>query len=143
MIPLTVGEVMTSPVETVTEGLTATEAARRMREFGVGGLPVLDGGRVRGLVTESDVLEVVAAGLNPAETHLGVCMSTPVVTATPEENIMDVAARMREHSVRRVPVLDGDELVGIVTTTDLAHYLPRLRATILRERTAVRLPPPG
>jgi CBS domain-containing protein len=79
MIPLTVGEVMTSPVETVTEGLTATEAARRMRE----------------------------------------------------------------HSVRRVPVLDGDELVGIVTTTDLAHYLPRLRATILRERTAVRLPPPG
>jgi CBS-domain-containing membrane protein len=64
------------------------------------------------------------------------CMVSPVVTISSDESVVSAGKQMREHSVRRMPVLDDGELVGIVTTTDLAHYLPRLRASIRRERTA-------
>jgi CBS domain-containing protein len=62
-------------------------------------------------------------------------MVTPVVTVEAGDTVLDAGKRMRTHDVRRLPVLDDGELVGIVTTTDLVHYLPRLRATIRRERT--------
>ncbi|WP_283241371.1 cyclic nucleotide-binding/CBS domain-containing protein [Haloterrigena sp. H1] len=61
-------------------------------------------------------------------------MNTAVVTVTSDKSIREAAALMREHSVQHLPVVDDDEVVGILTTTNLAHYLPRLRRNILRSR---------
>jgi CBS domain-containing protein len=79
-------------------------------------------------------MQQVAAGADIDSVRVATFLSTPIVTIDRTENIHAAAALMKEHSIRRLPVTDDGDLVGILTTTDLTHYLPRLRNTILRER---------
>jgi CBS domain-containing protein len=135
MISLKVDIAMTAPVETTTADLSAADAAKTMRNSGIGALVVLDGaGDVAGIVTQSDVLGLVASDGDVASATVGEICSTPVATVDADANLLDAAEVMKDNSVRRLPVFDGDDLVGIVTTTDLTHYMPRLRNTILRDR---------
>jgi CBS domain-containing protein len=132
---------MSSPVQTVTAECSAVEAAQRMRADGVGSLVVRDDtDAIAGIVTQSDIIEVLAAAADMATTTVADLMSSPVVTVGSDDRILAAAELMKDNSVRRLPVVDDGELVGIVTTTDLTHYLPRLRGTILRNR-AVLDPP--
>ena len=135
MISLNVDTAMTAPVETTTADRSAAAAAKTMRDSGIGALVVLDDAdEVSGIVTQSDVLGLVASDADVANATIEAICSTPVVTVDADANLLDAAELMKDHSVRRLPVFDDDELVGIVTTTDLTHYMPRLRKTILRER---------
>jgi CBS domain-containing protein len=116
-------------VVTVTPTTTLAECAKIMREQHVGSVVVIDdeGSRdtPRGIVTDRDVVvEAVAVGLDPSTLTAGDVMTTPLATVRDSDDILDALARMREHGVRRLPVLDdAGNLSGIVTVDNLLEAL--------------------
>jgi CBS domain-containing protein len=136
MIDQFVGDVMTQSVRTIPPEMTACDVATLFADHDIGSAVVVDPetGEYRGIVTESDIMQQVAAGADIESTRVATFLSTPLVTIDRTEDIHAAATLMKEHSIRRLPVTDDGHLVGILTTTDLTHYLPRLRNTILRGR---------
>ena len=117
-----ISDVMTREVESIGPDDTLQEAAQRMKDFGVGPLPVCENHSVVGMVTDRDItLRAVASGLDPATTAVRDVMSDEIVCCF-EDQEAEVAARlMQSKQIRRVLVLDRDKkLVGIVTLADLA-----------------------
>lgn len=129
MIEKTVETAMSGAVETVSPGATARVAANLLRREEVGSLVVEADGAVRGIVAESDFVALVGENAAPT-TPVSTFMSAPVVTIGPETSLAAAATTMREEGVKKLPVVADGELVGIVTTTDLAHFLPRYRTEV-------------
>jgi CBS domain-containing protein len=135
-----VSDVMTENVFTVTPDTPLSTAANRMLEFGVSGMPVVDDGRVVGVLSETDVLykereaperhglldwiahypDDPPSGKLEAKTA-GQAMTTPAVTIAPERHVADAAALMLELGIDRLPVVSGGLLAGIVTRTDIVR----------------------
>jgi len=136
MIDQFVGKVMSQSVRTVPPETTARDVATLFAEHDIGSAVVVDPetGEFSGIITESDIMQQVAAGADIGSVRVAAFLSTPLVTIASTEDIHVAATLMKEHSIRRLPVTDDGDLVGILTTTDLTHYLPRLRNTILRDR---------
>ncbi|MDG5778760.1 CBS domain-containing protein [Haloarculaceae archaeon H-GB11] len=136
MIEQIVGDVMTQSVRTVPPETTACDVATLFADQNIGSAIVVDPmtGEYSGIVTESDIMQQVAAGADIESVRVSTFLSTPVVTIASTEDIHTAATLMKEHSIRRLPVTEDGDLVGMLTTTDLTHYLPRLRNTILRGR---------
>lgn len=122
-------EIMTRNVECVTPQDDLAHAARMMRDLDVGLLPVVDSNdgslRLTGVITDRDIaLRHVAEGHGP-ECRVEEAMSRKdLVVARPDDDVDDVMRLMREHQVRRVPVVDDGRLVGIVAQADLATDTP-------------------
>jgi len=127
MIPLRVDEVMSAPVETSPTDASVTAAAMWMRDAGVGSLVVVDGEAV-GIVTRTDLVNALAGAdeRDPVELTVEDVMSRPLLTVPADASIEEAAGMLREHDVKRLAVVDDGALAGIVTTTDLIHYLSRL-----------------
>jgi CBS domain-containing protein len=117
-----VSQVMTSDVQTVNADQTAREAASFMLRAEAGSIPVLEGDKVIGMITDRDIaVRGVAEGRGP-ETPVRDLMSDGIICARDDENVADVAQRMSAEQVRRLPVLDADDrLCGIVSLGDLAR----------------------
>src|SRR5215213_5905762 len=117
-----VSEVMTSDVQTVSADQTAREAANFMLRAEAGSIPVTEGDRVIGIITDRDIaVRSVAEGRGP-ETPVRDLMSDGIICAREDDEVEDVARRMGEEQVRRLPVLDADDrLCGIVSLGDLAR----------------------
>lgn len=117
-----VSEVMTTEVETISADQTAREAAGFMLRADTGSIPVCDGDKVIGMITDRDIaVRGVAEGRGP-DTPVSELMSDGIVCAHEDEDIQLVARRMSEEQVRRLPVVDTEEkLVGIVSLGDLAR----------------------
>jgi CBS domain-containing protein len=114
---------MARPI-TITSTDTVTAAAVAMREADVGLVVLENDARLVGVLTDRDiVVRCVAAGLAPHDTPAAQICSRDVITINPNEEAPAAAAVMREHSVRRLPVVDGDELVGVISLGDLAVQL--------------------
>ena len=111
---------------------TALVAATLMNERGIGGLVVLDGGRVAGMFTERDILRrVVAMRRDPATTPVREVMTTPVAFCRQETTLDECRAVMTEKRIRHLPVVDEKGVCGIVTIGDLmAHDVKDREATI-------------
>jgi CBS domain-containing protein len=118
----TVRDVMTTDMSEVDLDTTLVEVARVMRDNGVGDVLVTDGGQLRGIMTDRDiVVRAVAEGLDPSrETADTVFSGEGLVTTAPDASIDDAAQLMRERSVRRVPVVEDGRAIGIVSIGDLA-----------------------
>ncbi len=117
----TVREVMTAKPVALQSGTTLQEAARAMRDHDVGSVVVLDDDVVRGIVTDRDiVVRAVAEGRDPATTVLAEISSERVVTVSPDDPVDRAVALMREHAVRRLPVVENGRPAGIVSIGDLA-----------------------
>jgi CBS domain-containing protein len=113
-------DVMTESVVTAAPDATVREVAETMRERNVGSVVLVDGGRAVGFVTDRDLtVSVLADGREGTDLASGYA-SAPVVVGGPEMDVSEAADVMVEHGIRRLPVLDGDELIGIVTLDDLA-----------------------
>jgi len=103
---------------------TLLDAALRMRAEAVGTLVVCAHGRPVGLVTDRDLLaRGVVARADPARTSVVEVMSTPLVTASLEEPLEALIERMSSHAIRRIPLLDGEKLAGMVSLDDLVVAL--------------------
>ena len=117
-----VSEVMTENVQTVRPDQRVQEAASFMLSADAGSIPVAEGGRLVGMITDRDIaVRGIAKGHGP-DTPVRDLMSSDVICARLDDNIEDAAARMSEAQVRRLPVVDQDErLCGIVSLGDLSR----------------------
>jgi CBS domain-containing protein len=107
-------------VVTVDAAATVLQAARRMNERGIGGLVVMEGARLVGIFTERDVLRrVVAEGRDPARTPVREVMTAPVLRCGPDAPLDECRVLMTDRRIRHLPVVEQDELRGIITTGDL------------------------
>jgi CBS domain-containing protein len=125
----TVAEAMTSEPVTVTRRATAVEVAKLMRDRDVGAAPIVDDGVLVGIVTDRDLaLRVVAGGRDPRTTRVEE-IATPQPRAAEAGESLDLAyERMAAWRVRRLPVVDGTRLVGMLAQADLVHELKDKKA---------------
>ena len=117
---------MTPDAEWVDIDLTVIEAANRMADGDIGAMPICDGeGHLQGMVTDRDiVVKVIAAGMDPNSTSVGeVFGGAEVVTIGADDTVEEALRTMKEHAVRRLPVIDGKKLVGMVAQADIALSL--------------------
>jgi CBS domain-containing protein len=115
-----ISEVMTQGVVTAASGDSLQHVGELMRDRNVGSVVVCDGGRPVGVITDRDLaLAVVADEVDPGE-PAGGHASRPLVTGEIEMDLEEAVALMVQHRIRRLPVTEGEELVGIVTIDDLA-----------------------
>jgi CBS domain-containing protein len=117
----TVREVMTSPPITLEPSASLVDAARAMRERDVGAVVIAADDQIQGLVTDRDiVVRAVADARDPATTQVADVISGDLATLSPDDPVGAAVKRMRELSVRRLPVVEQGRPVGIVALGDLA-----------------------
>ena len=116
-----VADVMTPGVETTTSSEALRDAARTMRKGDFGAMPVVDDGRLVGMLTARDiVVRAVAEGLDPMSARVGDVASPSPVAVAPDQDLDEAMELMAEYRVRRLPVVDGERLVGVVSQADVA-----------------------
>ena len=114
----TIKEVMTREVQSISPQETIQRAAQMMDELNVGSIPVLDGQKLVGMITDRDItVRATAAGQAPGSTRVGDVMSTDVRTCSPNQTVDEVLGQMGDVQIRRVPVVDenSQQVVGIVS----------------------------
>jgi CBS domain-containing protein len=122
----TAREIMTPGIEYLKTTDTVADAARRLAGSDIGALPVCEpDGHLTGVVTDRDiVVKVVAADRDPGQVRLAdLADQAEVVTIGADDSVEEVVATMKEHRVRRLPVIDGTEVVGLVSQADVARNL--------------------
>ncbi len=114
-------EIMTKSVRVATCDMSVREVAVMMREGDVGAVPVVDDGKLIGIVTDRDiVVRLVAEGKN-AETAISEAMSTELFTVTPDDFVFEAIRLMGDKQIRRIPVIDNKgDLAGIIAIADVA-----------------------
>jgi CBS domain-containing protein len=116
-----VSELMTEKPTTLPASATVVQAAQCMRDQNIGAIVVMDDQKLRGIVTDRDiVVRGVADGTSIAQKTLESVCSPSVMTLTPDDDADRAVTMMRERAIRRVPVVSGDQVVGIVSLGDLA-----------------------
>jgi CBS domain-containing protein len=130
-------DVMTEAPEYLKQDTPVREAAQRMAREDAGALPVCDtGGHLIGMVTDRDiVVKVLAQGGDPQSAQVGDLTGDQpeVVTIGADDSVEEALKTMADHQVRRLPVIDGDQMVGIVAQADLARACPPEKAGELLE----------
>ncbi len=118
----TARDIMTGGAECVGENETLVDAARKMRDLDVGSLPICgEDNRLKGMLTDRDiVVKVLAQGKDPSSTKAGDLAEGKPVTIGADDSIQLAIQTMADHKVRRLPVIDGHDLVGIVSQADVA-----------------------
>jgi CBS domain-containing protein len=120
-VPL--ADVMTTRLVQAAPGETVREAVRRMSEAGVGSVAVCEGPRLVGILTERDVLRLAARGADLDAVPVGDAMTENVLTASPDADILGAARLMSERHIRHLPVVEGENLLGIVGIRDIVGAL--------------------
>jgi CBS domain-containing protein len=117
----TLKDLMTPNPLTVSTDTPVVDAARHMRDEGIGDVIVTDGDTVQGIVTDRDiVVRAVADGLDTSTTTVGEICSTDLTTLSPDAKVEEAVTLMRERALRRLPVVENGKPVGIVSIGDLA-----------------------
>ncbi len=119
----TARDVMTGDAQCIGENDTITDAAKRLKELDVGAMPICgEDNRLKGMLTDRDiVLKVIAEGKDPNSTKAGELGEGKPVTIGADDSVDEALHTMAEHGVRRLPVIDGHDLIGIVSQADLAR----------------------
>jgi CBS domain-containing protein len=112
---------MTELPQTIGPDMNAQDAAAMMKTEDVGVLPVVDGAELLGVVTDRDlVLRVLAERKDPRGVRVGDIATRSPVTVTPDQKLSEAREMMEQHKIRRLPVMKGDRLVGIISIGDVA-----------------------
>ncbi len=128
---MSVREVMTSNVVVANINSSVLEIAREMISQKVGSVIITDGGDPVGIITETDIIsKVVINNMMPATIVAGNIMSSPIIATKPSTNVIEAAEQMTRCNIRRLAVIDGDRIVGIITDRDILIVSPGLN-TIL------------
>jgi CBS domain-containing protein len=131
----TAREVMTGGTECVGENDTVLDAAKKLADLDVGAMPICgEDNRLKGMLTDRDiVVKVLAQGKDPANVKAGELGEGKAVTIGADDSVDEALHTMAEHKVRRLPVIDGHELVGIVSQADLARSIDETKVGELVE----------
>ena len=116
-------DVMTADAKCAGENDTVADAAKQLKELGVGSMPICgEDDRLKGMITDRDiVVKVIAEGKDPADTKVSELAEGKPVTIGADDSIEEALETMAQHKVRRLPVIDGQRLVGIVAQADIAR----------------------
>ncbi|WP_067502560.1 CBS domain-containing protein [Actinoplanes sp. TFC3] len=122
----TARDIMTSDVTCIGEKEPLSEAAHKMADLDVGSLPICgDDNRLKGMITDRDiVVKVLAQDRDPATVTAGELSQGKPVTIGADDDAAEILRTMSQHKVRRLPVIDGHRLVGMVAIADVARALP-------------------
>jgi CBS domain-containing protein len=113
-------DIMTENVATVTPSQDIQEAAELMSQYNVGSIPVVENGHIIGLVTDRDItIRSTAQGLG-SSTPISHVMTTEIVQGNPNMNIEEAAKLMSEKQIRRLPIVENNQLVGMIALGDIA-----------------------
>ena len=135
-----VRDVMTENVKTTPVKATIREAAKEMTRWKIGSLVITDGKKPVGIITEGDISKAVARGHDPAKTLVSL-QKKKLVTVEPGERIEVAAKIMASAGVKKLPVMEGTNLVGMITQTDIVNSSFAL-VTSLKEMVQARYRPP-
>jgi CBS domain-containing protein len=140
-VSLKVEDVMVKEVITIDENLTVKEAAEIMNKFEIGCVIAVGKGKAMGILTERDVLKrVVAEGKDASKTKVKDVMTSPLVVAEPGMDLGEAVKLMFQMKIKKLPVVDGKKLVGLVSLTDIARFQPQM-ITMLKQLAAKQAPP--
>lgn len=129
-------------VQTVSPGTSVLAAAKLMRDKEIGALPVIEEGKLVGMITERDMaFRILAEGVNPSNVFVSEHMTPDPVYVSPFSDVMDCLNLMKDKKIRHVPVLEGKKLVGIVSVRDVLYLLLREQITLSDNLTAYFLNP--
>jgi CBS domain-containing protein len=139
----TAREIMTGDAECTKTTDTLADAARKMRDLEVGALPICgEDDRLKGIITDRDiVVRCIAEGGDPTTMKVEALAEGKPVTIGADDSVEEALRTMMEHDVRRLPVIDGHELIGMVSQADIAKNLPEDQVGMLVE--AISASPPN
>lgn len=119
---LLVRDAMSTNIKTVRVDDNVLDAVKKMNKFRIGSILVLSGSRPVGIITERNILErVVEPGMDPLVVKAKDVMSSPLITIEPNVPLEEAAKIMIRRGIKKLPIIDGDRLVGIITATDLVR----------------------
>ena len=122
-------------------GISVKKAVKVMNDFEIGCLIVVEKGQAIGIITERDVLKrIVVESRNPEETLVRDIMSKPLIVVGPETSLEEAIEVMFKHKIKKLPVIDGGKLVGLVTFIDIARVQPVMEKTIRRLMEKYKVP---
>jgi CBS domain-containing protein len=140
-VTLKVEDVMVKEVITIDENSTVKEAADIMNKFEIGCLIAVRKGKAMGILTERDLLKrVVAEGKDAIRTEVKDIMTSPLVVAEPSMDLGEAVKLMFQMKIKKLPVVDGKRLVGLVSLTDIARFQPQM-ISILKQLAARQAAP--
>ena len=120
---ITVKDVMTKSVISVDAAATVNEAAKMMEDAKVGAIVIMENNTPVGIITDRDFAVKIVAHAYPITTPVRKIMSTPLFAVGPDETVMMAADLMYTREIRKLPVIDNDQVVGMITATDLVNQL--------------------
>src|SRR6056300_1651378 len=120
---ITVKDIMTKSVISVDSGITVNEAAKMMEDAKVGAVIVMENNTPVGIVTDRDFAVKIVAHAYQITTPVKQIMSSPLIATSPDETVLMAADLMYSRDIRKLPVIDNDSVVGIITATDLVNQL--------------------
>ncbi len=134
-----VQEMMSTKVETISPVATLRTTARKLSDLNVGVLPVVDNGKLVGMITDRDIsVYAIAIGRGAESTDVKQVMSKEVYTCNKNQELSEAAEIMEKHKIRRLAVMGkNDDIVGVLTVDDLAHVSPELAGAVLEAATPV------
>ncbi len=127
-----VKDVMVRKVITIQPGKTLREAAEKMVDNRIGSLIVVKGSELAGLITETDIMKALAEGGDPSKSKISEIMTTNLYLVSPNDELEDAVALMQEKKIKRLPVISGSQLAGIVTATDICAAEPRMMEALAK-----------
>jgi CBS domain-containing protein len=137
-MPLLVKDLMSKKVNTIEENKTVFHASKQMAKERRGYVVVVKKGKPIGILTDSDILEkVISKGKDPKKVKVKEVMSSPIITISPEDEIVEASRLMRKNLIKRIPVVKNGKLVGIITDTDIARVGPEF-INIIEERLKLK-----
>ena len=118
-----VGEIMHADVKTARSSDSFADVAKTMRSHGISSVVVLDGKKLEGIVTERDIVNLVAEGGDPNTTTVDKGMTRRgLVTVGPKTELAEAAEQMVSRNIRHLPIVDGENVVGIVSIRDMTRW---------------------
>jgi predicted transcriptional regulator len=133
-MPILVKDLMSKKVNVIDENKSIYDAAKVMAKERRGYVIVLKKGKPVGIITDSDILEkVISKNKDPKRIKVKNIMNSPIITISPNEEILEASRILRKNMIKRIPVVENGKLVGIITDTDIAKSTPEF-INIIEER---------
>ena len=138
---LKVKDVMVTDLVTVKADISVKKAVKVMNDFEIGCLIVVEDGEAVGIITERDILKrIVVEGRDPEKTLVGEVMSRPLIVTSPETSLEEAIESMFKHKIKKLPVVEGGKLVGLVTFTDIARIQPVMEKILRKLMEKYKVP---